>query len=244
MMSRLRHTVCCLCLTLFLGTASWLHAQEGIFNLRDFDSRLMHYGIQVGYSQSKFDFNFIDNDEIRQKMLGVRSYYTAGFHISIIADLRLGGYFNLRTLPGILLLTRNLNYLWQPDYAAQTPLLDHSRAVESVYGDIPIEIKFRAWRYGNFRPYVTGGGSYAFDFSSLRKNKNNNQESIIRLQANNFSYSMGVGADFFMRYVKFAIDLKFSFGTIDLLIPDDELYTRSIEKLKTRTVLLSFTFEG
>lgn len=219
-------------------------AQDGIFNLRDFDSRLMHYGIQVGYSQSKFDLGYIEDEEIREKLLGVRSYYTAGFHIAVIADLRLGGYFNLRSLPGILLLTRNINYLWEKNYLEQTPLLENSRSVESVYGEIPLEIKFRSWRYGNFRPYVTAGGSYAFDFSSLRKNKNNNKESIIRLEANNFCYSMGVGADFFLRYVKFAIDIKFSFGTVDLLIPDDELYTRAIDGFKTRTMMLSFTFEG
>lgn len=204
----------------------------------------MHYGIQVGYSQSKFDLQFSEDQQVRNIMHGVRSYYSAGFHISVIADLRLGQFFNLRALPGILLLTRNIDYLWDSSYAAVTPLIEYSRSVESVYGELPIEIKFRAWRYNNFRPYVTAGGSYAFDFASLRKNKNANHESIVKLGANNFSYSMGVGVDVFLRYVKFAIDLKMSFGLADLKIKDDELYTQSIIGLHTRTVMLSFTFEG
>jgi len=221
-----------------------LAAQNEISNLRSFDSRLMHYGIQVGYSQSKFDLSFTDDDEIRDLMRGVRSYYTAGFHISVIGDLRLGGYLNLRALPGIVLITRKINYLWDSAYFAATPLAEKSRSVESVYGELPLELKLRAWRYNNFRPYITVGGSYAFDFASLRKNKNNNNESIIRLGANNLCYSLGVGIDVFLRYVKFAIDLKMSFGTVDLLILDEELYTRSISALRTRSVMLSFTFEG
>lgn len=231
-------------LLLLASLAGGVVAQNEISNLRSFDRRLLHYGIQVGYSQSKFDLSFSEDDEIRQMLRGVRSYYSAGFHISVIGDLRLGNYFNLRALPGIVLLTRKIEYLWDSTAFAVTPLAETSRSVESVYGELPIELKFRAWRYNNFRPYLTVGGSYAFDFASLRKNKNNNDESIIRLDANNLCYSLGVGVDVFLRYVKFAIDLKMSFGTVDLLILDDEIYTRSISGLHTRSVMLSFTFEG
>lgn len=237
------HRVIILSLLLLVSVAG-LRAQNEISNLPAFDNRLMHYGIQVGYSQSKFDLDFSEDQQVRQIMRGVRSYYNAGFHISVIADLRLGGYFNLRALPGIVLLTRKINYLWDSAYAANTPLIEYSRTVESVYGELPLELKFRAWRYNNFRPYVTAGGSYAFDFSSLRKNKNANHEAIVKLGANNLCYSMGVGADFFLHYVKFAIDIKLCFGITDLQIKDEELYTQSIVGLKTRTVMLSFTFEG
>ncbi len=233
----------CLPLLVVIASCGTAVAQSSS-NLAYFDRDVMHYGIQVGYSQSKFDIDFTKDPDLRQQALDVRSYYTAGFHISIIADLRLGEFFNLRTLPGILLLTRDLNYSWTEDFAKSNPLIENKRSVESVYGEIPLELKFRAHRYQNFRPYVTAGGGYSFDFSSLRKNKNNNNESIIRLGANNICYSLGVGCDFFLHYVKFAIDLKFSFGTVDLKVPDDEAYTLIIDKMKTRTVMLSFTFEG
>ena len=53
-----------------------------------------------------------------------------------------------------------------------------------------------------------------------------------------------MGFDFYMRYVKFAIELKVSFGIPDLRVEDDDLYTRSVEALRTRTFIIGFTFEG
>ena len=47
-----------------------------------------------------------------------------------------------------------------------------------------------------------------------------------------------------MRYVKFAIEFKMSFGLSNLKIEDDDLYTRSVDFINTRTFMLGFTFEG
>jgi hypothetical protein len=116
--------------------------------------------------------------------------------------------------------------------------------VESVYGDLPLELKVRAVRWRNFRPYVIGGIRYGFDFASLKNNKNENDKSIIRLASSDFSYTTGVGFDFYFPYFKFAIELKMSFGLNELKIPDDTYYTQSIESIKSRTFTLSITVEG
>ena len=218
------------------------HAQLG--NLGQFDNRLLHYGIQVGYTLSKFDLNFNEDQVMRQTLQGVTSYYAPGFHISVIGDMRLNKWFNLRLLPGVTLITREVSYSWENGYLTTHRLAERSRNVESVYGDIPIELKFRAMRYENFRPYLTVGASYGFDFASLRKNKNQTNESIIRLQPHDIRYSMGVGFDFFLRYVKFAIELKMTFGMLNLKVEDPDLYIRSFDNLSSRTFMLSFTFEG
>ena len=187
-----------------------LRGQNYTGNLGQFDRRLLHYGIQVGYTQSKFDLAFSENDTLRQTLHGVTSYYAPGFHIAIIGDLRLGNWFN----------------------------------VESVYGDIPIEFKFRSVRWQNFRPYLTAGASYGFDFASLRKNRNQTNQAIVRLQPHDLRYTMGVGFDVFLRYVKFAIEFKMAFGLVDLKVQDPDVYIRSFDNLKSRTFMLSFTFEG
>lgn len=212
--------------------------------LGSFDNRLLHWGIQVGYTQSKFDLRFSENDTLRQTIQGVTSYYSPGFHINVIGDLRLNDNLNLRLLPGITLISRDMAYSWSEAYTSTHWKYDLRRTVESVYGEIPIELKFRAKRYTNFRPYLTAGASWGFDFASLRKNKNNNDESIIRLNAIDLRYTAGVGFDFFLRYVKFAIELKMAFGLIDLKVMDDDYYTQSTNSLLLRTFMLSFTFEG
>ncbi len=221
-----------------------LRGQSAIGNLGQFDRRPLHYGIQVGYTQSKFDLAFSENDTLRQTLQGVTSYYAPGFHIAIIGDLRLGSWFNLRLLPGVTLVTRTISYSWENGYLTTHRLAERSRNVESVYGDIPLELKFRAVRWNNFRPYLTAGASYGFDFASLRKNRNQTNQAIVRLQPHDLRYSMGVGFDVFLRYVKFAIEFKMAFGLLDLKVQDPDVYIRSFDNLNSRTFMLSFTFEG
>ena len=193
---------------------------------------------------SKFDLEFSSDEALRQELQGTTSYYAPGFHIAVIGDLRLSKWFNLRLLPGVTLITRDVTYSWEPSYLESHRLAELSRNVESVYGDFPIELKFRSIRYNNFRPYITAGVSYGFDFASLRKNRNRTDESIIRLEPSDFRYSMGLGFDVFLRYVKFAIDLKVTFGFPNLKVEDPDVYIRAFDYLNSRTVMLSFTFEG
>ncbi len=213
-------------------------------NLGQFDRKLLHWGIQVGVTESKFDLAFSEDDELRQTLQGVTSYYEPGFHIAVIGDLRLNDYLNLRLLPGVTIVSRDLSYSWEAAYLASHRLAETNRLAESVYGDVPLEIKFRAQRWTDFRPYLTGGISYGFDFASLRRNRNRNNESIVRLQPNDLRYTMGIGFDFFLRYVKFAIELKMNFGLLDLKVPDEDIYIRSMDVMHSRTFMLSFTFEG
>lgn len=227
-----------------LSICHTVRAQGQVGNLGQFDRRLLHYGIQVGYTQSKFDLRYSEDAELRQTLQGTTSYYAPGFHIAVIGDMRMGKWLNLRMLPGVTLVTREVSYAWERDYLASHRLAELSRNVESVYGDIPIELKLRSVRYGDFRPYLTAGVSYGFDFASLRKNRNQTNQSIIRLQPSDLRYSMGVGFDVFLRYVKFAIEMKMNFGLLDLKVDDPDIYIRSFDYLNTRTFMLSFTFEG
>ena len=229
---------------LLLCTLCSAKGQNRASNLGSFDKRLLHYGIQVGYTQSKFDLVYSEDETLRQNIQGTTSYYSPGFHINVIGDLRMSDYFNLRLLPGVTLISRELAFAWSEAYRQTHWKYDRSRTVESVYGELPLEIKFRAMRYSNFRPYLTSGASAGFDFASLRKNKNNNDESIIRLDPVDLRYTMGFGFDFFLRYVKFAIELKMAFGLVNLRVEDDDLYTQSTTTLRSRTFMLSFTFEG
>lgn len=229
---------------LLLLLALAVDVQAQVNYLMGLDKKKIHFGIQLGYTQSKFEDAYTQDDEVRGQLQGTTSYYTPGFHLAIIGDLRLGNYFNFRLLPGLTLINRTLNYSWTQAYLDAHHGADAKRSVESVYGELPFDFKFRAVRYGNFRPYLTVGASYGFDFASMRNNKNNNDQSIIRLNTSDFRYTAGVGFDFFMRYVKFAIEMKMTFGLANLKVEDDDLYTRSVDFINTRTLMIGFTFEG
>lgn len=215
-----------------------------VVNLSNFDRNLLHYGIQIGYSQSKFTIDYTEEADVREVMQGVTSYYNPGFHLAVIGDLKVTPYVNLRMAPGLTLINRSINYYWERGYSNAHKNLDMWRSVESVYGEIPVDLKFRSMRWHNYRPYLTTGISYGFDFASLRNNKNNDDQSIVRLNTSDFRYTTGVGFDFYLRYVKFAIEIKMSFGMPNLAIPDDDYYSRAINGMTSRTVMVGFTFEG
>lgn len=215
-----------------------------VVNLSNFDRNLLHYGIQIGYSQSKFTIDYTEDADVREVMQGVTSYYNPGFHLAVIGDLKVTPYVNLRMAPGLTLINRSINYYWERGYSNAHKNLDMWRSVESVYGEIPVDLKFRSMRWHNYRPYLTTGISYGFDFASLRNNKNNDDQSIVRLNTSDFRYTAGVGFDFYLRYVKFAIEIKMSFGRPNLAIPDDDYYSRAINGMTSRTVMVGFTFEG
>ena len=233
-----------LLLMLGLICANALTAQNRPAHLGKFDERKVHFGIQVGYTMSKFDLHYTNDDAVRENILGTTSYYSPGFHINEINDFRLGEYLNLRLMPGITLISRDMAFVWSDDYTSTHWKYDNRRTVESVYGELPVEFKFRAMRYTDFRPYLIAGGSCGFDFASFFKNRNSNDESIIRLNPFDMRYTMGMGFDFFLPYVKFAIELKMAFGLMDLRVEDDDLYTLSTTDLRSRTFMLSFTFQG
>lgn len=238
----MKHTAKILIFAVLVFSNSFLSAQ--IQNISTFDKNRLHYGIAVGYIQSKFMVEYTTDAAIRENIQGVTSYYLPGFHLSIIGDLRVNDYLNIRLLPGITFIDRDINYSLSEQYLATSHLLDERRTVESVYGDLPIDIKIRSVRWKNFRPYLITGGKVGFDFASLKNNKNKNNESIIRLAPVDVSYTAGVGFDFYFTYFKFAIELKMGFGLLDLKVPDDTYYTQSIESIKSRTFTLSITVEG
>ncbi len=237
MKKALPYLLALLCIPLSLFGQTWPS------HLGSFDNQKLHWGIQVGYTMSKFDLRYSEDETLRKTILGVTSYYSPGFHIHVIGDLRLNDNFNLRLLPGITLISRDMSYSWSEEYTSTHWKYDLKRNVESVYAELPFQVKFRAKRYTNFRPYLIAGACFGYDCAALFKNKNNNEESIIRLNPVDLRYTAGVGFDFFLRYVKFAIELKMSLGFVDLKVMDDDYYTQSTNNLLSRTFMLSFTFE-
>ena len=53
----------------------------------------------------------------------------------------------------------------------------------------------------------------------------------------------GIGFDFYCTYFKFSTELKMSFGFVNLLKEEDNMYATSVTSLKSKILQISFTFE-
>ena len=97
----------------------------------------------------------------------------------------------------------------------------------------------------NTRVYVLGGFKYSHDLASIERGVDAD-DILARVARNDMHYEIGVGFDHYFYYFKLSGELKASFGMFNLIRPGDEdfmNYYDSIDRLNSRSIMISFTFE-
>ena len=52
-----------------------------------------------------------------------------------------------------------------------------------------------------------------------------------------------VGIDFYCTHFKFSTEFKMSFGLMNLIVPENNIYAESVQSLKSKMMQISFLFE-
>ena len=161
----------------------------------------------------------------------------------------MGKHFDLRFIPSLSFGDRTMAYDIEThsNFAGgdTTQRILITKKIPSTYINFPIEIRYKAARYNNFRPYVLGGAQYSLDLASQAKKREqkNRNEKIVKFNSNDFYAEAGVGFDFYNEWFKFGIELKMMYGLMDVLKREGNIYTESIDKVNSKIFQLSFTFE-
>jgi hypothetical protein len=66
----------------------------------------------------------------------------------------------------------------------------------------------------------------------------------VKLKRDDYYYSAGAGTDFYLQYFKLGFELKLQIGTRNLLRAENSVFTNSLDKIRSRMVVFSVTFEG
>lgn len=218
-------------------------AAFGAPNLLKYDKQLFHFGFMIGYNM--FDFTIDTKPDLAEfdRLKVVNTTPISGFNLGIVTNLRLGKYFDLRFIPGLSFSDRYVNYYEQ--YPDVDYLIETRMRGESVYLDLPLMVKFKSSRMmNNVRAYVLAGGQYSRDLiSNAKKEARNTGEVVLKLKPDDFVGQVGIGFDFYCTYFKFSTELKMSFGFINLLVPEDNMYSNSVTSLKSKNIQISFLFE-
>jgi hypothetical protein len=125
-----------------------------------------------------------------------------------------------------------------------------TKEVESFYAIFPLEAKIQSKRLGNFSAYVIGGGGYSYDVfnkgttAGTQSGGGNQVDKNVRIRSNDFYYSAGAGTDFYLPYFKLGFEIKLQVGTRNLLNPASNVFSNSIDKIRSRMVVFTLTFEG
>ena len=225
-----------------LSLTAGSYAQFGVPNLLKYDKRTFHFGFMLGYNQ--FNYNIASKPDLSEydSLMMINTRSLSGFSLGIVTNLRMGKYFDLRFIPGLSFGDRIVNYTVR--YSTGSEIVTAKNA-ESVYLDLPLLVKFKSSRMlNNIRAYVLAGGQYSCDMISAKKKKApENGEVVLKLNPHDVQAQVGVGIDFYCTYFKFSTELKMSFGFLNMLVPEDNMYATSVTSLKAKNLQISFIFE-
>jgi hypothetical protein len=237
-----------------------------VLNMPAYDLDKFHFGFVLGVNMTyatikpiadlkshMFDSIYIPDilplpDSAR--VLSINSSPTPGFVVSIVTNMRMGDHFDLRFIPSLAFGDRTILYSLEtyrfrpgsPDSVMQEVI---SKKIPSTYINFPLEIRYKAFRYNNFRPYLLTGIQYSLDLASQAKKREqkNRNEKIVKFNQNDFYIEAGVGFDFYNEWFKFGLELKMMYGLMDVLKRENNIYTNSIDKVNSKIFQVSFTFE-
>jgi len=216
----------------------------GVPNLLKYDNKLFHFGFLIGYNSSDFliysQAGLNEHDTLN--IINTRGY--SGFNLGIVTDLRIGKYFDLRFIPSLSFIDRSVVYNDNLGLEYHQNTNPKNNVAGAVYMDLPLMVKLKSSRImNNIRAYVLAGAQYSLDLTSIAKKRQNNVGYVLRLYPHDFQGIAGVGFDFYCTYFKFAAELKMAFGMRNLLVPDPDIHATTINSLKSKMLMISFTFE-
>lgn len=213
-------------------------------NLPAYTHQHLHFGFIIGINTASFYIAPTPNlaEKFDDSLKSIRSLPEAGFDLGIVSEVGITRYLKFRFVPSLGFTDRELSYFFE----SPTDTFTVTKQIQSVFLNFPFDLKLISKRLNNFEAYVIAGAKYAKDLFSQ---KDVNQQlagvnATVRLLPNDWYYEAGGGIEFYLPYFKFGIELKVSQGTRNLIVPDNTVFTESIQALKSKTYLLSFTFEG
>ena len=235
--------------------------KQWILNMAMYDVDIFHFGFVLGadlsyvtirpiadLSTHNFDSTYIPDIlplPDSAKVLSITSNPAPGFVISIVSNMRLSDNFDLRFIPSLTFGDRDLVYTIKTYRKESESEMIITKKIPSTYVNFPLEIKFKSDRYNNFRAYLMGGAQYTLDLASQAKKREqrNSDQKIVKFNRDDIYLEAGVGFDFYNEWFKLGLEFKMMYGLFDQLKRENNLYTNSIQSLKSKIFQFSVTFE-
>ncbi len=206
------------------------------FNVHELGRKDVYFGIALGVNVGDFKVyhpkRVPQNDSIRT----VIPKLGPGFNLGIICNYQFHKYFDLRFIPTLSFSDKNIQY----------EDLDHNiikKSISSIYLDFPLLLRFKSEPIKDFRVYVIAGVRYDYDLASNVKARK--AEDIIKLNNHDVAAEYGIGFMIYFPYFILSPEFKMSHGVINVHAPTPGLiYSRTIERMYSRTFTLTLNLEG
>ncbi len=258
------------CLRMKFTSPSWLHivlpfylftflpftssAQERKPQNKPYiDLRPMHFGISVGFHMQDIEFQNVgpqvvtleDGTTVTETVVIDQDNWNPGFSVGVLADQRLSNHFSVRLSPTMHFGAKHLTFRHINRTDPEGRIVTATQDLKNTYIAFPINLKFAAERFNNYRPYIIGGINPMINLTSK-------SQDYIQLKRYDTMVEVGIGCDLYLRFFKLIPELKFSYSLMNAIdsghadeLTDSSLrvYTNAVNAGHSKMVTLTFYFE-
>jgi hypothetical protein len=210
-------------------------------NLPAYDERWFHPGMYVSISAARLSIEQ-SSYYIGKKWVTANSVVnTPSLGVGFIADVRLGGPespFILRFSPGVNFQYRSVEFR-PTGYPAPDSIVTQN--IDATVVQFPVLLKYQSDRRRNSRMYMIAGLSPTLTPTFRR---NDPLRNVLRADGNDLTLEYGVGLELFYPLFKLAPELRFSHGLKNLLVPRNDVFSRSLQYMSTNAVTLYINIQN
>ncbi len=221
------------------------------------DLRPLHFGILVGIHMQDIEMTNIGPQvvsvpnpdgtmgEQTQTILCDADRWNPGFSVGVLADLRLNNHLSLRFTPTMHFGAKHLTFTNLDDLDDAGKPKRVTQDMKNTYISFPVDLKFAAPRFNNYRPYIMAGVNPMLNLTGK-------DQDYVKLKPFDLMLEVGLGCDFYLPFFKIIPELKFCYGLTDAIdtdhansLEDEKMrpYSRSVTGGRTKMIVLTLYFE-
>ena len=207
------------------------------------DLRAWHYGFLFGLHVQDLELtnnghlNVLDDGTNESWFADVPSY-SPGFNVGVLGEARFTNELSLRIIPTMYFGDKTVIF-----YEHNTGFTTQ-QTIKSTYFTVPVDMKWSAPRFNNYRPYVVAGVVPMLDLTVKK------QKELLTKRLD-LCFEVGMGCDFYLPFFKLIPEVKFCFGLPNILVHDRSdlidknllKYTQAIDAAHSRMIVFNFYFE-
>lgn len=184
---------------------------------------------------------YFDNsgNQVTDSLRGIGSASAPGFAVGFLGRYRLTEHIEARISPALIFADRGV------DYTYNTPAQNQTKNIKATLVDLPVSVKIKSDRLGDYRAYIMAGVKYSRALGN-KENADENAapaEKLLKTLNGYGSYEVGLGFDIYFEFFKLSPEIKLSNSFGNLLLRENNAFSSPIEKLGLHTVMFSLHFE-
>lgn len=236
-----------------LATVQMTAQDRKVQNKPYIDLRPMHFGIHVGMNMQDIEFENVgpqtitldDGTMMQQTVVMDADKWNSGFSVGVLADLRLSNHLNLRITPTMHFGAKHLTFHNLSDLDPEGFPHEETQDLKSTYISFPVDLKFSAQRWNNYRPYLIGGVNPMINLTGK-------DQDYIQLKRFDTFLEIGLGCDLYLPFFKLIPELKFCYSLTDaldhnhaneLMDANKRIYANAVTSGHSKMIVLTFYFE-